>query len=124
MVLLHGAVIIAELMLPDREAITATTTIPMAAPPCGPTVPARPPDVGVARLPGIMGAEALTALEAVPLPGAAVPEMPRDSEAAPLRGAAALEAPQDSEAALLHGGVVPVRTAELTAVQAPGAGDN
>jgi hypothetical protein len=122
MVLLPGAVTITELMLP--EATMGTTTMPTAAPPCGPTVPARPPDVGVARLPGIMGAEALTALEAVPLPGAAVPEVPRDSEAAPLRGAAALEAPQDSEAALLHGGVVPVRTAELTAVQAPGAGDN
>ena len=54
-----------------------------------------------------MGAEALTALEAVPL-----------------RGAAALEAPQDSEAARLHGEVVPDPTTEPTAVQAPGVGDN
>ena len=107
MVLLHGAATIVELMLPDREATTATTTMATAAPPCGPTVPVRPLDVGVARLPGIMGADTLTALEAVTL-----------------RGAAALEALRDSEAALLRGGVVPVPTTELTAAQAPGVGDN
>jgi len=104
-VLLRGAATITELMLPDREA--TTSTMPTAAPPRGLTVPAQLPDAGVARLPGIMGVEAPTALEAVPLRGAAVPE-----------------ALQDSEAALLHGEVVPVPTTELTAVPAPGVGDS
>src|SRR5271157_5632451 len=108
MMLPHGAATIAELMLPlDREATTATTTMPTAALQCGAAAPARPPGAGVARLRGIMVAEAPTAPEAVPLRGAAVPE-----------------APQDSEAALPPGVVAPVPTTGLSAVQAPGVVDN
>src|SRR5271166_1536703 len=105
MMLPHGAATIAELMLLlDREATTATTTMPTAALQCGVAAPARPPGAGVARLRGIMVAEAPTAPEEVPLRGAAVPEALQDSEAAMLRGGAAPEPPQDSQAALLPGG--------------------
>src|SRR5271165_1973628 len=74
MVLPLGAATIAELMLlPDREATTATTTMPTAALPRGLTVPARPPDAGVARLRGIMVAEAPQDSEAALLPGVVAP---------------------------------------------------
>src|SRR5208282_6053392 len=70
MVLPHGAATIAELLLLlDREATTATTTMPTAALQCGAAAPARPPGAGVARLRGIMVAEAPTAPEEVPLSG-------------------------------------------------------
>src|SRR5271165_6611751 len=108
MMLPHGAATIAGLMLLlDREATTATTTMPTAALQCGAAAPARPPGAGVARLRGIMVAEAPTELEAVPLRGAAVPE-----------------APQDSEAALLPGAAAPAPITGLSAVQAPGVVDN
>src|SRR5208337_2226958 len=103
-----GAVTITDLMLLlDREATTATTTMPTAALQCGAAAPARPPGAGVARLRGIMVAEAPTA------PGEV-----------PLRGAAVREAPQDSEAALLHGEAAPAPITGLSAVQAPGVVDN
>src|SRR5271166_5969298 len=103
-----GAVTITDLMLLlDREATTATTTTPTAALQCGAAAPARPPGAGVARLRGIMVAEAPTELEAVPLRGAAVPE-----------------APQDSEEALLPGAAAPAPITALSAVQAPGVVDN
>src|SRR5271166_2205963 len=103
-----GAVTITDLMLLlDREATTATTTMPTVALQCGAAAPARPPGAGVARLRGIMVAEAPTELEAVPLRGAAVPE-----------------APEDSEAALLPGAAAPAPITGLSAVQAPGVVDN
>src|SRR5271166_6060301 len=120
-----GAVTITDLMLLlDREATTATTTMPTVALQCGAAAPARPPGAGVARLRGIMVAEAPTELEAVPLRGAAVPEAPQDSEAALLPGGVAPEAPQDSEAALLPGAAAPAPITWLSAVQAPGVVDN
>src|SRR5208283_2827986 len=120
-----GAVTITDLMLLlDREATTATTTMPTVALQCGAAAPARPPGAGVARLRGIMVAEAPTAPEEVPLRGAAVPEALQDSEAAMLRGGAAPEPPQDSQAALLPGGAAPAPITGLSAVQAPGVVDN
>src|SRR5271165_4362697 len=125
MMLPHGAATIAGLMLLlDREATTATTTMPTAGLQFGAVAPARPSGAGVARLRGIMVAEAPMELEAVPLRGAAVPEAPEDSEAAMLRGGAAPEAPQDSEAALLPGAAAPAPITGLSAVQAPGVVDN
>ena len=103
-----GAVTITDLMLLlDREATTATTTMPTVALQCGAAAPARPPGAGVALLRGIMVAEAPTELGAVPLPGGV-----------------ALEAPQDSEAALLPGAAAPAPITGLSAVQAPGVVDN
>src|SRR5208283_2148144 len=102
-----GAATIAALMLLlDREATTATTTMPTAALQCGAAAPARPPGAGVARLHGIMVAEAPTALEAVPLRGAAP------------------EAPQDSEAGTASWGAAPAPITGLSAIQAPGVVDN
>src|SRR5208337_2234775 len=81
-----GAVTITDLMLLlDREATTATTTMPTVALQCGAAAPARPPGAGVARLRGIMVAEAPQDPEAALLPGAAAP--------APITGLSAVQAP-------------------------------
>jgi hypothetical protein len=97
----RGAVSIAELMLPDGAAATATITMATTI------APARPPHAGVGRLRGIMAPEAPTAPAEVPL-----------------RGVAALEAPQDSEVAPLPGVAAPALTTGLSAVPAPGVVGN
>jgi hypothetical protein len=123
MMQLRGAAFIAERMLPDGAALTATTI--MAITTLGP-----PLDAGEVRLRGTIAAEPPTAPEEATPRGAGAPAARQDSEGAPFRGAAATVVPQDSEAALLRGAAAPAPTTELSVVRAVGvdstvdSGDN